>query len=80
MLTHALALTTFDKPAVIMLCWSIIYGLIGICLTIAGYRIFDWITPIDVEKELGEKQNIAVAIVTAAVIIAIALVVSAAIS
>jgi hypothetical protein len=33
-----------------------------------------------VEKELGEKQNIAVAIVCAAVIIGIALVVSAAIS
>jgi uncharacterized membrane protein YjfL (UPF0719 family) len=76
---HALALTTFDRPAIIMLCWSLIYGLLGICLTIAGYKIFDWITPIDVEKELGEKQNIAVAIVTAAVIIGIALVVAAAI-
>ena len=76
---HELALTSFDKPAIITLCWSLIYGLIGIVLTIAGYKIFDWITPIDVEKELGEKQNIAVAIVTAAVIIAIALVVSAAI-
>jgi putative membrane protein len=76
---HALALTTFDRPAIIMLCWSLIYGLIGICLTIAGYKIFDWITPIDVEKELGEKQNIAVAIVTAAVIIGIAMVVAAAI-
>jgi putative membrane protein len=76
---HALALTSFDRPAIIMLCWSLIYGLIGICLTIAGYKIFDWITPIDVEKELGEKQNIAVAIVCAAVIIGIALVVAAAI-
>jgi putative membrane protein len=76
---HELALTSFDKPAIITLCWSLIYGLIGIILTIAGYKIFDWITPIDVEKELGEKQNIAVAIVAAAVIIGIALVVAAAI-
>ena len=76
---QTLALTSFDRPALIMLCWSLIYGLLGICLTIAGYKIFDLITPIDVEKELGEKQNIAVAIVAAAVIIGIALVVSAAI-
>ena len=74
-----LALTTFDRPALITLLWSLIYGVLGIVLTIAGYKIFDWITPIDVEKELGEKQNIAVAIVTAAVIIGVALVVAAAI-
>jgi len=74
-----LALTTFDRPALITLLWSLIYGALGILLTIAGYKIFDWITPIDVEKELGEKQNIAVAIVTAAVIIGVALVVAAAI-
>lgn len=76
---HLLAFTTFDKTALITLCWSLIYGLIGIILTIAGYKIFDWITPIDVEKELSERQNVAVAIVAAAVIIGIALVVAAAI-
>ena len=75
-----LASTTFDKPAFVMLIWSIIYGVMGIVLTIAGYKIFDWITPIDVEKELSERQNIAVAIVCAAVIVGIALVISAAIS
>jgi putative membrane protein len=75
-----LAATTFDKPAFVMLMWSVIYGVIGIVLTIAGYKIFDWVTPIDVEKELAERQNVAVAIVTAAVIIGIALVISAAIS
>ena len=75
-----LASTTFDKPAFVMLTWSVIYGVLGIVLTIAGYKIFDWITPIDVEKELSERQNIAVAIVCAAVIVGIALVISAAIS
>jgi uncharacterized membrane protein YjfL (UPF0719 family) len=78
---HLLAVfTTFDKPAFVMLLWSLIYGVLGIVLTIAGYKIFDWITPIDVEKELSERQNIAVAIVCAAVIVGIALVISAAIS
>lgn len=73
------AILTFDHAAVNLLLWSIIYGIIGIILTIAGYKIFDWITPIDVEKELSERQNIAVAIVCAAVIVGIAIVVSAAI-
>jgi putative membrane protein len=76
---HALAALNFDKPQLHLLMWSIIYGVIGIVLTIGGYKIFDWITPIDVEKELSEKQNIAVAIVCAAVIIGVALVVAAAI-
>ena len=74
-----LAITAFDKSAFIVFSWSLIYGLLGIVLTIAGYKIFDWITPIDVEKELSERQNVAVAIVAAAVIIGIALVVAAAI-
>ena len=76
---YALASLNLDKPQLNLLMWSIIYGLIGIVLTIAGYKIFDWITPIDVEKELSEKGNIAVAIVCAAVIIGVALVVAAAI-
>lgn len=76
---QTLAVTSFDTAALTMLAWSLIYGLLGIVLTIAGYRIFDWITPIDVEKELSERQNVAVAIVTAAVILGIALVVAAAI-
>jgi len=76
---HALAITAFDRSAFIVFSWSLIYGLLGIVLTIAGYKIFDWITPIDVEKELSERQNVAVAIVAAAVIIGIALVVAAAI-
>jgi uncharacterized membrane protein YjfL (UPF0719 family) len=76
---QTLAITAFDKPAFVMFAWSLIYGLLGIVLTIAGYKIFDWITPIDVEKELSERQNVAVAIVAAAVIIGIALVVAAAI-
>jgi uncharacterized membrane protein YjfL (UPF0719 family) len=73
------AILTFDRGAFVTLAWSVVYGVMGIVLTVAGYKIFDWMTPIDVEKELSERQNIAVAIVCAAVIIGIALVVSAAI-
>ena len=75
-----LAITEFTRPAWNSFLWAIIYGVMGIVLTIAGYKIFDWVTPINVEKELSERQNIAVAIVAAAVIIGIAIVMHAAIS
>ena len=72
--------STFAKGNFVALVWTILFVVIGIVLTIAGYRIFDWVTPIDVEKELSERQNIAVAIVCAAVILGIALVIAAAIN
>jgi putative membrane protein len=51
---------------------TIVFGLIGILLTILGLKIFDWITPrLDIQKELVERTNIAVAIVCAALILGI---------
>ena len=63
------------------LLWSVVFGLLGIVLTVLGYKVFDWLTPgIRVEHELSEKHNIAVAIVVAAIILGIAIVISSAIS
>jgi putative membrane protein len=51
---------------------TIVFGLIGILLTILGLKIFDWITPrLDIQKELVERTNMAVAIVCAALILGI---------
>lgn len=72
-------LERFDGASMNIFLWSVIYGFLGILLTVLGYKIFDWITPnIDVEKELAEKQNIAVAIVCGALILGIAIVAAAA--
>jgi hypothetical protein len=44
-----------------------------------GFKFFDWLLPkIDVQAELAEKHNLAVAIVLAAVIVSVAAVVIAA--
>ena len=57
---------------------TVIFGLLGIVLTVFGFKLFDWMTPrIDVEKELTENHNIAVAIVVAAIILGVSLVVAA---
>ncbi len=72
-------LDRFNGASFNIFLWSVIYGFLGILLTVLGYKIFDWITPqIDLEKELAEKHNIAVAIVCAALILGIAIVAAAA--
>ncbi len=56
---------------------AIMFGVIGIALMMLGYKAFDWITPrLDVQKELAEKHNIAVAIVIAAVLIGVSILIA----
>ncbi|EEF61953.1 DUF350 domain-containing protein [Pedosphaera parvula] len=55
---------------------SIIFATIGIVVVFVGFKVFDWaVTKIDIEKELL-NNNVAVAIVTAAVIIGISIIVA----
>ena len=56
------------------------FGLVGILLMILGFRLFDLSVPFNLNKELAEDNNVAVAIVMGSVILAIAVVVAAAIS
>jgi putative membrane protein len=59
---------------------SLILGLLGIALAVIGFKVFDWITPrMDIEKELAEKNNVAVAIVVAAILLGVAYIVGVAI-
>lgn len=54
---------------------SFIFGLLGIIMMVLGYVIFDKVIPADFNKEL-EKNNTAVGIVVASIIIGIAIIVS----
>ncbi|MCB0696128.1 MAG: DUF350 domain-containing protein [Chitinophagaceae bacterium] len=58
---------------------SAVYSLLGIIIFLVCFFIIEKITPQNIWKELIEKQNKAIAIVTAAFIIAIAIIVSSAI-
>jgi putative membrane protein len=52
-----------------------VFGLLGIALLLLGFKMFDWITPkIDVQRELAENKNMAVAVVIGAMIIGISIV------
>jgi putative membrane protein len=51
---------------------SLLFGGTGIVLTVLGFKVFDWITPrMDIQKELAEKQNVAVAVVCGAIILGV---------
>ena len=51
---------------------AVLYGLLGLGLVLLGFKLFDWITPrMNIEKELAEKNNIAVAIVVGSIIIGV---------
>jgi uncharacterized membrane protein YjfL (UPF0719 family) len=54
---------------------SALFGLLGIIIMAIGYIVFDKLIPLDFNKEL-EKNNIAVAIVIAGLLVGIAIIVS----
>lgn len=60
---------------------TLVYGTLGILLAVAGFKIFDWLSPkIDIQRELTERANIAVAIIGAAVIVGVSIIVAAVIN
>jgi Domain of Unknown Function (DUF350) len=58
---------------------SAVFGLVGIVLALVGFKLFDWLTPGDMQKEIIENKNLAAAIITAAMILGICHILAAAI-
>ena len=58
---------------------SIVYAATGMGLLYLGYRVFDWLTPTDMQKKIFEDGNNAVAITVGAFIIGLAIIIAAAI-
>ena len=56
---------------------TILYGAIGILITLAGYFIFDKVAGLNLRHELVEDQNVAVGIMLAGVFIGCSIVVAA---
>ena len=74
-----LAAYTMDGLGMAMLS-AMVFGIIGILLMLLGFKLFDWMTPrLDVQKELSEKHNLAVAIVIAATLVGISIILARAI-
>jgi uncharacterized membrane protein YjfL (UPF0719 family) len=59
---------------------TLIFAALGFVLLFIGYRVFDWLTPTDLADDIFRKNNIAAAIFAGAFVIALAIIVSHAIS
>ena len=57
--------------------YVVLFTAIGVALAIAGYKLFDKCTPGDLHKEIVENQNVAAAIVAAAVILGVCIIIAA---
>ena len=57
----------------------VVYSIVGLVILSVGFKVFDRLTPGLLWIEIVEKQNVALAIVTGSVTLAIAQIISAAI-
>lgn len=58
---------------------TFLYGLMGIVLSMIGYKVYDWMVPFDIHKEIEVDQNVSLGIVLAAIILGVSIIVAAAI-
>ena len=65
------------KPGILL--GSLVYALIGVMIFWVCFLIIDKITPYDLWQEIVEKQNMALALVVAAMSLGICIIVAAAI-
>ncbi len=58
---------------------TMVFGAIGIVMAILGFKVFDLVTPFNLEQEICEKQNLAVSILCAAFIIGVCIIIAVAV-
>ena len=58
---------------------TIVYAALGMLLLFIGYRVFDLVTPTNMQKDIFENRNTAVAILAGSFIIGLAIVIGLAI-
>jgi len=71
------AAATGDSLNLMVLLSTVVYGAIGILITLAGYFVFDKVAGLNLQHELVEDQNVAMGIMLAGVFIGLSIVVAA---
>ena len=59
---------------------SLVFALLGFVLLFIGYRVFDALTPTDLNKQIFENGNVAAAILAGAFVVGLAIIVGMAIN
>ena len=67
------------KHLALLVIESVIFSIVGVIVLMVGYKIFDWVTPFDLNHQIAEDNNTAAGIAVAGVIIALGLIVAAAV-
>lgn len=70
----------FTDSHLVQFILTIIYTALGMAVFAIGFWIFNKLTPFSVQKEIEEDQNTALGIIIGAVIIGLAIIISAAIT
>ena len=68
------------KHLALLIIESIVFSIVGMVILVVGYKIFDLITPYDLNKLIADDNNTAAGIAVAGMLIALGLIVAAAIS
>ena len=71
--------SSFWRELPLGLAAALIYSFLGIIVLMIGFKIFDWITPFSLNREIEEKNNTAAGLIVAGIMIALGLIVAAAI-
>jgi hypothetical protein len=58
---------------------SLVFSVVGLVILIVGYKIFDIVTPYNLNKEIAENKNTAAGVAVAGILIALGIIVAAAI-
>jgi uncharacterized membrane protein YjfL (UPF0719 family) len=67
------AITQEIRPFVL----GLVYALTGMVLLLAGYKLFDVLTPTDMQRKIFEEGNVAVAITVGLFMLGLAVVIHA---
>jgi uncharacterized membrane protein YjfL (UPF0719 family) len=67
------AITQEIRPFVL----GLVYALTGMVLLLAGYKLFDALTPTDMQRKIFEEGNVAVAITVGLFMLGLAVVIHA---
>ena len=56
---------------------TLVFSVLGIILAIVGFKLFDAVIPFSLEKEICEKNNLAVSILAAAMVLGVCIIIAA---
>ena len=57
---------------------GVVFSVVGLIVLMIGYKVFDWATPYDLNRQIAEENNTAAGVAVAGVLIALGIIVAAA--